>query len=121
MQKVFDKIIERLKVRRNNVLTQYVDYADGLRDAYENAIEIVKQESTEYNNGWIPCSERLPEEKVNPVTQDYYQYPIMFEDDGVEDIKYYYFGNGHWRYGLQIMDNYVTHWMDIKPYHPKGE
>ena len=38
-------------------------------DAYTNAIEIVKQEaekfSTDINvvsNGWIPCSERLPEE-----------------------------------------------------------
>lgn len=26
-----------------------------------DAIEIVKQAAAEYNNGWIPCSERLPD------------------------------------------------------------
>ena len=30
--------------------------------AYDKAIKIVKQEAEQYNNGWIPCSERLPEE-----------------------------------------------------------
>lgn len=30
-------------------------------NAYKNAISIVKQLAEEYNGGWIPCSERLPE------------------------------------------------------------
>lgn len=30
-------------------------------DAYEKAIEIVKDLAEEHNNGWIPCSERLPD------------------------------------------------------------
>lgn len=29
----------------------------------DDAIEIVKQAAAERNNGWIPCSERLPEEE----------------------------------------------------------
>ena len=29
------------------------------------AIEIIKQTEAEYNNGWIPCSERLPEKVGN--------------------------------------------------------
>ena len=117
MQEVFEKIIEKLEIEE----VQAYAKTDGgaTYKAFRNAIEIVEQEATEYSNGWIPCSERLPEEKINPVTKDYYQYPVMFENDGVKDIKYYYFGNGHWRYGLRIMDNYVTHWMDIKPYQPK--
>ena len=30
-------------------------------NAYKKCIEIVNQVAEEYNNGWIPCSERLPE------------------------------------------------------------
>ena len=30
-------------------------------DALDKAIEIVKQEAEQYNNGWISCSEKLPE------------------------------------------------------------
>ena len=29
--------------------------------SFDDAIEIVKQEAEQCNNGWIPCSERLPE------------------------------------------------------------
>lgn len=78
-------------------------------------------EIEENHNGWIPCSERLPEEKENPITHDYMQYPVMVNIGGTLDLRYYYFGNGHWRLGFQIMDEYVTHWMDIAPYQPKGE
>ena len=133
MNKAFEKIIEKLEEMIHPKQLYFCKYARGgckhldnddkdcMECVVENAIEIVKQEAEQYNNGWIPVSERLPEERINPVTHDYYQYPVMFESDGVEDIKYYYFGNGHWRYGLQIMDCYVTHWMNIKPYQPKGE
>ena len=70
-------------------------------------------------NGWIPCSERLPEEKINPITDDFYMYPVMYKNQDITDIKYFHFGDGHWQHGLMIMDNYVTHWMDIKPYNQK--
>ena len=68
-----------------------------------------------YNDGWIPCSERLPEEKENPVTGDFYVYPVMCDFAGISDIRYYAFGRGHWHHGPSIMDRYVTHWADIKP------
>ena len=67
MQEVFEKIIERMRERRNNVLKQDIDYAEGLRDAYKNAIEIVKQEAEEYNNSWIPCSERMPDSSCDVI------------------------------------------------------
>ena len=60
MKKVFEKIIEKL-------LDELVDcnpideYEKGKNCAVSEAIEIVKQEAAEYNNGWIPCSNRLPE------------------------------------------------------------
>ena len=81
----------------------------------------VEQEAAEYNNGWIPCSERLPEEKDNPFTGDYMKYPVMVNIDGYVDLRYYFYGDGHWRYGYEIKDKYVTHWLDIEPYQPKGE
>jgi hypothetical protein len=98
-------------------------YQKGYTDAEKKLEEEYKLfgNSEQVNNGWIPCSERLPEEKENPITHDYMQYPVMVNIGGTLDLRYYYFGNGHWRLGLQIMDKYVTHWMDIAPYQPKGE
>ena len=73
MQEVFSKIIEELEVERttaNNTFVKYKMNVDlGRVFGLEKAIEIVKQEAeklgTDTNagsNGWIPCSERLPEE-----------------------------------------------------------
>ena len=60
MQEVFSKIIERLKCG--------VNYNDGAEIGLKQEIEIVKQEAEKFgtdinvvSNGWIPCSERLPE------------------------------------------------------------
>ncbi len=59
---------------------------------------------------WIPCSERLPEEKINPVTKDFYEYQVTFQSDEVTDIRHYKFGRGHWWNGPGIMDQYVIAW-----------
>ena len=57
MQEVFEIIITNLETEvfksSRNMIRTY---------AFEKAIEIVKQAAEEYNNGWIPCSERFPEE-----------------------------------------------------------
>ena len=75
MQTVFEKIIEKLeeelkltdeeKLRcaRENPLQ--FDSAKGYAHGVGKAIEIVKREAERYNNGWITCSERLPEEQIN--------------------------------------------------------
>lgn len=52
MQEVFEKIIDKLK--QENIIVD--------DDAGNRTIEIIKQAAAEYNDGWIPCSERLPEE-----------------------------------------------------------
>lgn len=148
MQEIFEKIKERLE--ENQEITFYFDGRPPKQViSYDTAIEIVNQVAEEYSHvtscylqspceyqnkdgklpllefadddGWIPVSERLPEEKVNPVTQNYYVYPVMVQFEEITDIRYYNFGNGHWWHGPGIMDKYVTHWMDIKPYKPKGE
>ena len=68
--------------------------------------------------GWIPCSERLPEEKINPVTNDFYEYQVTFKSDKVTDVRHYKFGRGHWRNCGQNMDKYVTAWREpLEAYH----
>ena len=73
MNKVFEKIIEKQKelFQDLNVIEvlSHVDFDSTIQNSLENflkaitneAIEIVKQETEQYNNGWIPCSEELPE------------------------------------------------------------
>ena len=73
MKKVFEKIIEKQKelFQDLNVIEvlSHVDFDSTIQNSLENflkaitneAIEIVKQETEQYNNGWIPCSEKLPE------------------------------------------------------------
>ena len=60
MQAVFEKIIEKLEEKQDIFLYEDSDYGEGKYNAFDEAIEIVKQEAEQYNNGWIPCSERLP-------------------------------------------------------------
>lgn len=64
------------------------------------------------DDGWIPCEERLPDEKVNPVSQDFYEYQVTARFGEVTDVRHYKFGNGHWWNGLGIVDEYVIAWKD---------
>lgn len=65
MQEVFEKIVEEL--------TNYIKDNDAIYDKNQNyngagaflkAIDVIEQVAADYNNGWIPCSERLPEENI---------------------------------------------------------
>lgn len=96
-------------------------YIDGQLSTHEKCMDIIRSHMDEMNNdGWIPVEERLPEEKINPITKDFYVYPVTFELDGVRDIRYYPFGMGHWWKATEIMDEYVKAWMPIpEPYRPK--
>ena len=69
MQEVFSKIIEKLEEEKMSYFLAIANTGDEKLDcAYEHTgdaldkeIEIVNQEAEQYNNGWIPCSEKLPE------------------------------------------------------------
>ena len=82
MKEFIEKLIGRLEEESNKWLDIWDkdrcdNYADGMNDAFDEAIEIVNQLAEEYNtidinelfeemeqnDGWIPCSERLP--KIN--------------------------------------------------------
>lgn len=78
----------------------------------------MERSAEDCGGGWIPCKERLPEEKINPVTDDFYEYEVTFKQGDVIDIRHYKFGRGHWwNYGM-LSDDCVIAWREhLEPYH----
>ena len=133
MNKEFEKIIEKLekelkladeeKLRcaRENPLQ--FDSAKGYAHGVGKAIEIVKQEAEQYNNGWIPVEERMPEEAFgclvtvidcNPVTLTEFEnilpYVVGYDGDSWNDAD-----------GEEIPFEVIA-WRKLPtPYQPKGE
>jgi len=65
---------------------------------------------------WIPVTERLPEERISPMTMDYTEYPCVFDGRaGQREVRYYKFGKGHFWHGSGCIDEYVTHWAEPMP------
>ena len=72
------------------------------------------------NDGWITVEERMPEEKANPVSQDFYEYQVTAKFGNVKDVRHYKYGNGHWWHGPGIVDQYVLAWRENpEPYRPE--
>ena len=65
---------------------------------------------------WIPCSERLPEERINPNTRDF-EYVLCVTIWG--DVRPFKYGTpigqkeAHFWNGAGYVDAYVTHWMPL--------
>lgn len=63
---MIEKILERLREKSNEWFERWAEsgsedeYADGRNDSFDEAIRIVQEVAKD--GGWIPCSERLPEE-----------------------------------------------------------
>lgn len=113
MQEVFEKIIEKLKKLDLDGISMQED------DKYwlirkEDAIKVVQQADAGYNNGWIPCSERLPEESLNSVIGwDEYRKRCCF-------VQYY---DGGWHLAGKYHESVkIIAWQPVhEPYKPKGE
>lgn len=128
MQEVlFEKIIEELKKERDktffvepsNPQTQY-RYGRSYRPLFDTAIKIVNEVAEEWNNGWIPVSERLPEERVGvDVT-------IMEDADEVGGKRYYnirtWLQDGQFRFKKNPYNQVAIAWKyPTEPYQPKGD
>ena len=127
MQEVFKKIIMQLGIRaekseKKEMDAEHFEYAQmykGERIAFGDAIEIVKQEAEKYNNGWIPCSERLPEDKQTCLVTA----RIYFTPDHVDEIDNY-IGVGIDTYSKQFgwLGTETIAWQPLPAtYQPKGE
>lgn len=70
---VFDVLREKLEEAKS-------DWNNDYNVPINNAIEIVNQVEQEYNNGWIPCSERLPEKNT---------WVLVTRSNGIIDMDMY--------------------------------
>lgn len=134
--KTLEKILEEMKRikdgnRKENLYAKYPPngkdqevlnaYSQGYEDGTDNFYNVVAEIIRKHmNGGWIPVEERLPEEKVNPVSQDYYEYQVTAKFGNVKDVRHYKYGNGHWWNGPGIVDQYVIAWRPLpEPYRPE--
>lgn len=105
------KILEEMEQYRRRA----VENGDfNVAAAHEKDMNII---SEHMNDGWIPVDEQMPEEKINPITSDYYEYQVTARFGGDTDVRHYKFGNGHWWNGPGIVDKYVIAWRPLpEPY-----
>ena len=119
----------------------YIKRSDALNELYRDAsatdpmikvayrvdvhkrIESIPAANVEPKQRWIPATERLPEEKINPNTHDF-EYVLCATVFG--DVRPFKFGTRigetqpHFWNGAGYADAYINHWMPL-PELPKGE
>ena len=112
MNKVFEKIIENFEEIRvkKTCNKEKCDTKELCRICVvDDAIEIVKQEAEQYNNGWIPCSSG-----VMPRANGWY---LVTNYLGV--VQEQRWSANHWE---KLRDDAVLAWRELPlPYQPKGE
>lgn len=113
MNKAFEMIFERLEDELTSTKTKCgtnVDFDKGICKSQQ----IVKEVAEEYNNGWIPCSERLPEKNgMYLCTQNSYDLATNKKIIRVstELVEFY---DGNWRRAKNLV---ITHWQPLpEPY-----
>ena len=118
MNKAFEKILERLEEKLKKSQERYHRYLDDSNlscmfdksdieetrvDTIKEMLEMVQEVTEEYKDGWIACSERLPEENQEVILQDFYgniTIEKMKITDGIEG-----FSDGDW---WASANNYVA-------------
>ena len=78
------------------------------------AVEIINQLAEEHNNGWIPCSEVLPEVSGEYYTYVYYDGHYMHSVDEIDC-------DGMIKKWNCASDYQILAWKPVAPYQPKGE
>ena len=128
MNKSFEKILERLEELRQNQIKELCEHRDFTSEMQsmrghnilQDAKKIVQEVAEEYNSGWIPCSERLPEEDD---TLYLVSYKKIFFDKSFYfyDIAYLYtFPNGT-RYWVSAKSDNVRQVSKVSAWQPLPE
>ena len=118
---MIEKILERLEEKKGEWLDNWNDasitdeledcfYADGMSEAFREAIEIVQEVAKKYGNGWIPVEVAMPTEEgwyivtcedkeiwKEPMVRELFYYPklnrfidnIRYSEHGCNDIMKY--------------------------------
>ena len=92
----------------------------------KKAIQIAKDLASEHNNGWIPCSERLPQEN-EPVDAVCEVVNVMMKSGTVTSgwcnryLERWYVLDEHCDYPLQQNYEDVIAWQPLPPAPRKGE
>ena len=132
MQEVFSKIIEELEIERttaNNTFVKYEMNVDlGRVFGLEKAIEIVKQEAEKFgtdtnvgSNGWIPVSERLPNQ-YGEFTDVLITCESIADGVFVQSAEFYIAADGEPVFDALYHYERVLAWQPLPhPYKPKGE
>lgn len=123
MQEVFEKIIGQLE---SKAFERYGNKGMGGQMVIDcdDAIEIVKRAAAEYNDGWIPCSERLPKvEDLHEKSLDNCTCYLIQRRCGIMDVAHYIkvYGESYFEANsIKMID--VVAWRPLPDqYQPKGE
>lgn len=101
-EKIFDMLEDTKDIEHDDSVAEVVSTRIWNK-AIHRAKQIVKEVAEEYNDGWISCSERLPEENQEVMLQDFYgniTIEKMKTNDGLEG-----FSDGDW---WSSANNYVA-------------
>lgn len=130
-----NKLIDRLRELSKIGIVNYkhdtpvlIEAADRIEELDERiAIMQESMETLEKRQEWVSVKDRLPKEKINPLTMDFQNVICFCDFGGVPkrtDIRTYGYGTpighkeAHFWHGPQIMDGVITHWMPL-PEPPK--
>lgn len=119
-------LIKNITKRLDRLIELSLDKFDGgaSENAYKICKDIIEEEEKKYNNGWIPCSDRLPE--TDDDTLCWYEYYRFGEYNGM----YQTYGIGHYYKSMDFLGGEVSNghkckviaWQPLpEPYNPKGE
>ena len=134
MQTVFEKIIEKLEEQKVKGIYDSSSII-GEKNVWAEAIEIVKQEAEQYNNGWIPVEEELPKDGDNRyymcIVENHEEDPPMYCQYD-EECGFGFYQDIYDEHTLGFVDcvfhtneelgyEKVIAWQQSLPYQPKGE
>ena len=117
MQTVFENIIEKLEELHERYINQYgIVGGNPSALAVKECIDTVREIAEQYNNGWISCSERLPE---NIST-------VILQVKEIEKPTFGWYGNiTGWKLTeedfLKLKDFTVVAWQPLPQTYTKGE
>lgn len=114
MNEFIEKLIKELEEAKDRANRHY-NYGD--ETAYRHSIEIVKDLAEEYNDGWIPCSERLPDDFIS------FEYLTIRKGHTLATISFYCEANKKWYLSRNsTREIEVIAWQPLpNPYREKGE